>query len=177
MATNSKNSQILQLIYLENLFLGPKVPANSLIIKNARTYLVGHMPNYIYTNFQVIWFTFVVANSKNSQIPQLFYLENRFMGQKYLQTASKVNMPLINLVGHMPKYIYTNFQVIWFTFVATNSKNSQIRQLFYLENQCLWPQMWTKWLANWYRYTLAYAQQDLLVAFLILRLFAGTSGP
>ena len=114
---------------------------------------------------------------KTAKYHNFFYLENRFMGQKYLQTASKVNMPLINLVGHMPKYIYTNFQVIWFTFVATNSKNSQIRQLFYLENQCLWPQMWTKWLANWYRYTLAYAQQDLLVAFLILRLFAGTSGP
>ena len=30
----------------------------------------------------------------------------------------------------MPKYIYTNFQVVQFTFVATNSKNSQIKQIF-----------------------------------------------
>ena len=38
----------------------------------------------------------------------------------------------------------------------------------------LWPQMGIKQLENWFRYTLAYAQQDLLVALLILRLFAGT---
>ena len=85
------------------------------------TNLVWHMPKYICTTFQVIWFTFVAANSKNSQIRYLFYLENRFMGQKYLQIASKLKMPLTNLVGHMPKYICTNLQVIWFTFVATNT--------------------------------------------------------
>ena len=111
---------------------------------------------------------------KTAKYHNFFYLENRFMGQKYLQTASKVNMPLINLVGHMPKYICTNLQVIWFTFVATNTDFRGKKVVVFDCFLSLWPQMWTKWLENWYRYTLAYAQQDLLVALLILRLFAGT---
>ena len=49
-------------------------------------------------------------------------LEEGFRAQKYLKTASNQQHLLMNFVGHVPKYICTKFQVIWFPVVAVIQK-------------------------------------------------------
>ena len=51
-------------------------------------------------------------------------LEEGFRAQKYLKTASNQQHLLMNFVGHVPKYICTKFQVIWFTLVAVLQKTA-----------------------------------------------------
>ena len=59
-------------------------------------------------------------------------------------------MQLTNLVWHMPKYICTTFQVIWFTFVVANTKNSQIPQLFLSRKSVYGPEVPTNSLKSKY---------------------------
>ena len=49
-------------------------------------------------------------------------VEKGFQAQKYLKTASNRQKSLMNLVGDVPKYICTKFEVIWFTPVAVIQK-------------------------------------------------------
>ena len=49
-------------------------------------------------------------------------LEKGFQAQKYLKTASNRQKSLMNLVGDVPKYICTKFEVIWFAPVAVIQK-------------------------------------------------------
>ena len=49
-------------------------------------------------------------------------LEKGFQAQKYLKTASNRQKSLMNLVGDVPKYICTKFEVVWFAPVAVIQK-------------------------------------------------------
>ena len=61
------------------------------------------------------------------QFDAFLALEKGFRAQKYPKKASNQQKSLMNYVGHVPKYICTKFQVIWFTLVAVIQKTGFLK--------------------------------------------------